>query len=240
MLPTILKHIIAPPHCICCDTDLPFRTDTYICDTCMQDMKYNLDNTCTVCGKPLSAGYRDNVCHECKKMKHSFIQNISLFQYKDCIRDAIRKMKFGNMEIWIAAELGRQFTPFVKERYGDIPFDGIVCVPLSQINYIKRRFNQAYEIAVPVSRELHVPIIPNALLKIRHTASQSSLGMKDRRENIKGVYKVSNPDRIVDKTLLLIDDVFTTGSTLNECAKTLKQAGAMAVYTATVAITVYE
>ena len=234
---SIIKNIISQPRCAFCDDVLDIKTSDYVCEKCKADLPYVKGETCDICGRTLYTGYMDTVCHDCKTEKIYFIKNISAFEYKDNVKEAIRRMKFTALEIWIARELGKILAKKVKEQYGDIRFDMIVPVPISQINYIKRKFNQATEIALPIRRAINVPVNDNVLKKIRHTKQQSSLGHKERKANVKGAYKVFHPDDICDKIILLIDDVYTTGSTINECAKTLKKAGAMSIYTATVSIT---
>ena len=236
----IIKNIISSPKCVFCECSMDIHTSDFLCEKCKHTLPYVKGNTCDVCGRPLYKGYMDTVCHDCKERKNYFLKNVSVFEYKDSVQDAIKRMKFAAVEIWIARELGKILAKRIKEEYEGIRFDMIVPVPISQINYVKRRFNQAAEISVPVSRELNIPINEKVLKKIRHTKQQSSLKHKERKENIKGAYKVFAPDEICDKVILLIDDVFTTGSTINECAKTLKKSGAMSIYTATAAITLKE
>lgn len=237
---SIIKNIISQPRCAFCDSVLDIRTSDYVCEKCKIDLPYVKGNTCDICGRPLYTGYMDTVCHDCKAEKIYFIKNISVCEYKDNVKEAILKMKFTYLQIWIARELGKILANSIKEQYGDIRFDMIVPVPISQINFTKRRFNQALEIALPISRAINIPVNDKVLKKIRHTKQQSSLGHKERKANVKGAYKVFHPDEICDKIILLIDDVYTTGSTINECAKTLKKAGAMSIYTATFAITTKE
>ena len=236
----IIKNFISTPKCAFCESELNINSKDYVCEKCKRTLPYIEGNICGVCGRPLENGYMDTVCHDCKERRNYFIKNIAALKYKDSVKEAIVRMKFTTVQIWIARELGEILAKRIKEEYEGIRFDMIVPVPISQINYMKRKYNQALEIAVPISRKLNIPINEKVLRKIRHTKQQSSLGHKERKTNIKGAYRAFHTDEICDKIILLIDDVFTTGSTINECAKTLKKAGAMSIYTATSSITVKE
>ena len=185
---------------------------------------------------PLSSEYGDLYCQNCKKNKRSFAQNVSRYIYKDGISVAIKKMKFGSKQLWIADTFGIFLSQTVQEEYGDISFDGVTYVPVSKKRYFERSFNQSEEIAEALCQRLRLPFLRDVLIKPLDTPKQSSLKFNERANNVRGKFAIAKPEFVVDKTILLIDDVFTSGETINECAKILKKAGATSVYTATVAI----
>ena len=111
----------------------------------------------------------------------------------------------------------------------------LVPIPLSRKKLKERGFNQAQEIAKELSLSLKIPLLSDVLLKIKETSAQVELQGKDRQENIKGVFVCQKPDLIKSKKIILIDDVFTTGATMEECARVLKTAGAKEVWGVTVA-----
>ena len=229
-------NLISEPYCVFCDKRLSIETKNCVCQECLSSLPYVKGNVCKNCTRPLPKGYTADLCRSCKKTRYSLLHNVSALKYTGVVEEAIKRMKFTNLELWIANELGKILSETVQKEYKDINFDMIVPVPISQINFVKRKFNQAQEIAAMVKNDLKIPMSINNLIKFKHTSQQSTLGYHQRKSNVKGAYKVLKPDVFVDKTILLIDDVFTTGSTINECARMLKKAGATCVYTATVAI----
>lgn len=117
-----------------------------------------------------------------------------------------------------------------------IPFDMIVPVPLNPNRQRSRGYNQAALISKPLSKRLNIPCCPPALVRIKDTRSQVGLNAVQRRENMAGAFRAEH-DICKGKTVLLVDDIATTGSTLNECATALKQAGAERIYCYTIART---
>ncbi|MEE1043554.1 MAG: ComF family protein [Clostridia bacterium] len=228
-----LLNIIAPPRCMSCNTRMPLDSNALFCFECSKQYKRNDQNTCSICGKPISEN-SDKTCRDCKSTKIYYVKNVSRYLYKGCIKNAIQNMKFKN-RMWIAYEFGKVLCDTVKNEYGDIDFDMVLYVPMTPISKRVRGFNQSAEIAQVISEKLNIPIYDKILYKKAGVKTQSGLNRKDRIENIKNAFIVRHSDLLVDKTILLIDDVFTTGSTVNECARTLKKNGALAVYTATVA-----
>ncbi len=228
-----LLNIISPPRCISCNRRLPVDSTAMFCFDCSKDYFLNNGATCDICGRPISRD-RDNTCANCKSEKLYYIKNVSRYQYKGCVKSAIQNMKF-KKRCWIAYKFGEALCKTIKEKYSDIKFDMILYVPMSPIKEMSRGFNQSYEIASIVSEKLNIPVNNKILLKKAGVKTQSGLNRKDRLANIKNAFVVINSQNLTDKTVLLIDDVYTTGSTVNECAKTLKKNGALAVYAATLA-----
>lgn len=113
--------------------------------------------------------------------------------------------------------------------------DLLIPVPLDKKRYREREFNQAHLLAKVVSRRFKIPFSPSALRRTKITLPQTGLNLKQRKENVKGLFRVARARECRGKTVLIIDDVFTTGSTANECAKVLSLAGAREVNILTVA-----
>jgi ComF family protein len=118
----------------------------------------------------------------------------------------------------------------VKETFLDISFDWVVPAPLSKKRMRKRNYNQAYLLAWEISKQLGVKIGTEILKKERDTPQQSRLSKYERQKNLKGAFGVKKRSAILGRTILLVDDVTTTGATLEECARTLKAAGAGSIY----------
>ena len=113
--------------------------------------------------------------------------------------------------------------------------DFIVPVPISIKRYFERGYNQSFLIAKNISKYLNIPVLKYCLVKVKHNKRQSELLNKQRVLNVKNVYKVYNSKLIKGKCVLLIDDIYTTGSTVNECSRVLKEAGVNKIIVATVA-----
>jgi len=234
----LLENFFSHPHCISCDVPLSICNRYIFCEECGKDLPLITGKTCRVCGKPINEN-ADDVCIRCKSRKNYFISNVARYTYKGCVKNAIQNMKFRNQD-YVAYELGKQLCKTVSEKYGDIDFDFVTYVPMTKLSEILRTFHQTFEFAYAISKYLKIPICDNVLRKLATVKTQSGLSKKDRVENVKNGFYVAKPNKVIDKTILLIDDVMTTGSTLNECAKILKKAGAVAVYTATIAIAVLD
>jgi ComF family protein len=129
----------------------------------------------------------------------------------------------------MAEAMGILMSRFFYNRYPSKSFDLTVPVPMHPIRFIKRGFNQSALIARCLSKRLDIPISFDTLIKKRNTKPQSTLDKRERSENLKGSFAVKNNSRINDKRVLLVDDVITTSSTVNECSKTLIEAGARSV-----------
>lgn len=229
-------NIMSPPKCISCNERMHLNTKALFCFECSKGYFKNNGTTCEICGKPIYEN-RDKTCAYCKTDKIHYLKNIARYQYKDSIKNAIQNMKFKRRR-WISFEFGKALCKTVKEGYHDIDFDLILYVPMSPMSEFQRGFNQSYEMADIISKELDIPISKRILYKKTGIKVQSGLNRKERIENVRNAFFVRNPHLITDKTILLIDDVFTTGSTVNECARILKRNGALAVYVATLATTV--
>ena len=129
-----------------------------------------------------------------------------------------------------AVVLGAQMYDTVVREYGSNPADVVCCVPLSESSLLKRGYNQSQLLGEQVAGLLGKPLAANALTKAIDCPPQHSVGMRDRWSNVLGVFGVENREAVLGKTVLLVDDVMTTGATLNECARALKEAGAREVF----------
>jgi ComF family protein len=142
--------------------------------------------------------------------------------------------KYSN-QIFLSVELGALLAGCVQAHYGDIDFDAVVSVPLHRRKWRERSYNQAEVLARELARTRKIDLIKNALCRNRFTPSQTNLSASERLLNVRNAFVVLQPDWISERRILLVDDVMTTGATVNECAKVLMQAGAVSVHVATVA-----
>lgn len=232
-LKNYLNNLIFPPKCIACNCNIPLGSSAMFCYECSKAYFPNTKTTCKVCGKPIAEN-RDDTCNICKNNKIYYIKNVSRYLYNGCVKDGILNMKFKNRQ-WIAFEFGKVLLKTIEAEYSNIKFDYILYVPMTPLSELKRGFNQSFEMAQIISKKLGIPVATKVLYKKAGVKTQSGLKYKERVQNVKNAFIVRNSHLLTDKIILLVDDVFTTGSTVNECARVLKRNGAMAVYSATVA-----
>lgn len=192
-----------------------------ICSICGKTSENSLCNKCKV---KLKEEYCFNIDNYEKDKNKNFTEHYYLFKYKNIIRNQILALKFQEKPYTyrtIAYFLKNMQKSFEKLKKYDI----IIVVPISGRREKERGYNQSELIAKEISRITKVPITKNVLYKTKHTIPQSTLNKVQREKNANGVYKVQNHQKIKNKKILLIDDIYTTGSTVNECSKELIQIG---------------
>lgn len=234
-LTRFLSNLLSPPHCVFCGEPIDFRMPENVCAACEHQLPYNNAKRCEICGCGLDIAYGKLCCRSCKNERPYFLKSISRYIYKDKVADSIRHMKFGSEQIWIAKTLGLLLAQTLREEYGDIEFHAVTYVPISKARIRERGFNQSQVLAQAICKQLGYKKPVALLKKPKDIPRQSSLKLRERKTNVIGAFSPANAHLAVDKTILLIDDVQTTGATLNECAKVLRKAGAAAVYCAVVA-----
>ena len=154
----------------------------------------------------------------------NFIEHYYFFKYENLIRNQILSLKFQEKPYiykTISYFLENERKSFEKlEKY-----DIIIVIPVSKKRKRERGYNQSNLLAKEISKILSIKIENNIIKKVKDTLPQSTLNKEQRQENIKGAYKIFNLNKIKNKNILIIDDIYTTGSTVNECAKILVDEG---------------
>lgn len=192
------------------------------CELQMQDTKA-ARATCDKCGKYLCDG--GGLCTECSEQDPPFFIARSVGPYENNYKIAIKILKF-LCRTYVAVRMGEMMAEVVKDEPRFWPLDLVVPVPISQANLLHRGFNQAEILASYVSRAIKVRMIPDLLVRVKETPSQRELSKQEREENLKSAFVVSDANKVRGKNVLLVDDVYTTGSTVRECAQVLLDAGA--------------
>lgn len=211
---------VYPPTCAMCGHASNTRLD--ICSQCYGTLPHNL-SACSQCGLPLESASSETLCGQCLKSGHSFDKAFSLFQYSSPIDHFIQALKF-NGKLHFASLLGNLLADALANRPAESLPEVIIPVPLHSSRQRARGFNQAVEIARPVSTALNIPLNYHSCIRTRPTIAQSTLNARKRRSNILGAFAVKRKINI--KNIAILDDVITTGHTVNELARTLKQHGA--------------
>ena len=230
------KDICFPPVCLVCNTGLagvPGRRDIFLCAACLAQVTLLHEPLCRWCGKifPDAAG-TNHLCGVCLKRGWHFTCARSVILYQGVMADTFRSFKYGdNRAVLPAFAALKESLPHLRAMQEP---DLILPVPLHRERLRQRGFNQAVILAKTFFPDLKSRIETTALVRTRRTAAQTGLSGAARRKNIQGAFKAVNA-KVADRKILLIDDVFTTGTTVNECARVLCKAGAREVQVLTLA-----
>jgi ComF family protein len=228
-----LLSLFFPPHCANCDADT--SAGVHLCDACAGKARRIEPPMCERCSEPYAGAiFETFTCANCAERKLHFDCAVAPYLSRGVVREFIHRFKYDRerylrqpLAAWLAEALN-------DERLTRRTFDLIVPVPLHSTRQRERGFNQAAELATLLSHRCGVPVT-DALQRIRYTTTQTRLAREERMENLRGAFRVRRADLVQGRHLLLVDDVFTTGSTVDECARVLRQAGAASVRVATVA-----
>lgn len=211
----LILNLIFPPKCIFCKDIMKLTCKTEICEKCYSKIPFILEPKIIFKSK-----YCDGFIACCK--------------YKGIIKRAIKDYKYYNKSSYYRS-LATVINRTLENMTNELKFDIIIGVPLHNKKLIQRGYNQSELIANHLSKLTGVLHKSNLIKRIRYTNSQSFLNKAERYVNIKDAFSITNSEEIEGKNILLVDDILTTGNTLNECSKTLKEFGANKVYAVVVA-----
>lgn len=223
---TAALDVLFPPKCITCGSK-----NGWFCEKCLNAIPLTPQSVCKKCGNILAA---QQACHQCQLYPLNHIDGIYSFAPFEghLIRPAIHGLKYKGYKV-LAGPLG-QLLIRAYHRY-DITADVIIPVPLHQSRFKERGYNQSAALAKELSRILDIPLSTQILSRTRKTEVQARLTGKERRQNVYQAFVCHNSNSLQGRTILLIDDVCTTGFTMDACAAALKEGGAMCVWGLTVA-----
>jgi ComF family protein len=221
-------------YCISCGSMIDSTRDYALCDSCMKSFHWAGMKTCGKCGKILADDYRHGLCWDCRQFGHDFDKGYTCVQYGLLERGVLMDYKYRGKPY-----IGRQLGKILYDRMEaeDVEYDIVVPVPMHEKRRAERGYNQAEVMAGVLARKKGVPCAGGMLVRKKETAAMKGLGQVERYENMKNVFAVSDKNHytIAGKRILLVDDIYTTGSTLDACSRVLKDAGAEAVYVLTFA-----
>ncbi len=218
--------LLFPPACSCCKKQIE-DSSTPLCIDCFEKLKFIQKPYCLCCGRVFPGDGENHLCGICLQSSWFFDKTRSLFAYEEAIALLISDLKYAGKSTGLETFqwLSKQSTILDDLNTPDI----ILPVPLHPKRLRKRGFNQALILAKTIFPGEKKKIKYDVLIRKNNTPSQAGLSGKERRNNLKNVFTVKRPSMVAERTVLIIDDVFTTGSTTNECAKALKKAGAVRV-----------
>lgn len=208
-----------PSTCLLCGA--PGQNDRDLCPGCHQELPYNTI-ACRCCAIPLKADPDQFlICGQCQRTPPSFAQAFAPFIYRPPVDTLIQGLKFHG-RLTVARLLGELLGEALIQGSNPLP-EYLIPVPLHPSRLRERGFNQALELARPVARRLGIPLIADGVLRTRQTLPQSQLNVNSRRANMRGAFVVSRA--LHARHVAILDDVMTTGSTVEELAQALRKAG---------------
>jgi ComF family protein len=228
--------IIYPPKCpICGKFLLNEKSATedgaiLFCRACLDDFQKVTSPLCPVCGMPfVSRAGEDHLCEGCLRKRPFYEAAGAAYLYEGALMEAVHRFKYGPKN-FLADSLGPLLAQFARSWLTERNEYLTIPVPLHVKRLRERGFNQSLLLARHVSGQLNTELDFLTLRRIRYTSPQTGLGKNERRKNVRRAFEVVTPEVVRGKTVLLVDDVFTTGNTLNECARVLKRHGCKKIF----------
>ena len=235
-----LLDLLFPVKCPVCG-DLLKKKGERICQSCRKGLPRVTEPCCSRCGKPIETVARE-YCQDCEEKRHSgkndpLCQGTALWIYTDRMKRTMANFKYNGCygdSVFFAEELVR----FRGRKMREWHVDCVVPVPLHRRKRWFRGYNQAACVAEEVGKQMDLPVMTTALERLRNTRPQKKFDDKGRRDNVKDAFCLTEESRrmVHSKCILLLDDIYTTGATLEACAKILLEAGVKKVYFACLCI----
>ena len=231
-----LVDLIYPPRCAICgeflwkDRAKQGDEELLFCRPCFDGFSQITSPLCTVCGRPFASKVeQDHPCEDCLRKEPSCDMVRAPYLYEGGMMEAIHQFKYGGRS-YLADSLGHLLTSFVKTWLGRTDDCLTIPVPLHPKRLRERGFNQSLLLARHMASRLGTGLDFLSLRRIRYTQPQTGLKSEERRRNVRKAFEVKDKAAVKGRRVLLVDDVTTTGNTLNECARVLKRAGAENVF----------
>jgi ComF family protein len=233
-----LLNFFYPPRCAVCGTGLPIETSRRVCGPCRQSVEPIRAPLCDSCGIPLDGADEVALCRHCTIAPPAFDSARAITRYRagvdgpSAIASLLRRHKYG-----LDQSLGRALAEYLDAA---LPLDAdgydvVVPVPLHRARLRWRGFNQAALLGAALAGRLQCPLDVAALTRTRPTPPQTARDRAERTRNVRGAFTVRRPGRVAGLRVLLVDDVMTTGATVDECARVLRAAGALRIDVLTLA-----
>ena len=226
----LLLDLFFPRRCAVCDIVLPWGQKE-ICEECKKKIEYLNGATCFKCGKPVKA--EEEYCYDCRKKEHHFTAGAAVFSY-EYIRLSLYRFKYSGRREY-AAFYGRQMACRMEEKRKLWKPDALVPVPLHKRKLKKRGYNQAELIARELSGYWGIPVVNNLVVRCKNTKPMKGIVGTERQNNLKKAFKLGVND-VKLSTIIIIDDIYTTGSTIDAVSKVCLEAGISNIYFLTVSI----
>jgi competence protein ComFC len=221
--------IIFPPQCLACSEIINRQANQFFCSPCQGKISFINDNFCPICGVPfLSSPAESHICGDCLIKKPYYDKARAVAGFETVILDAIHKFKYGR-SISTGSSLSSFMANFSFPNFDFSEYSLLIPVPLHIKRLRDRGFNQSLLLARAIGKKHKLPVNFSLLKRSKFTLTQTGLNKAEREINIKGAFVVADRKKAAGENIILIDDVFTTGATINECARVLLKAGAQKV-----------
>lgn len=227
--------LIYPRQCQMCGDTVGCQQFSFLCENCFEGAARLEPPWCNICALPFYGKVDGDIsCSNCSGRELHFDYARAVMRFQGVVRHAIHGFKYSRQTYWsqvLCAWLLRKM-PFHLD-FGDV--DIVLPVPLHSVRERERGFNQAWVLFAPFMKRWGIPVYRQALLRVRETETQAHLDREERMLNLQGAFRVPAPKLVFGKRVLLVDDVLTTGSTVSECGRVLREAGAVSVLVFTLA-----
>lgn len=224
--PERLLGLLFPRRCPVCD-DIVLPEDVDICPGCMDKLVLIQEPVCKQCGKEILSEHEE-LCEGCKKRPFSFEQGVVLYHYNDAAAASIVRVKYKGRRSYLHF-YARQAALHAGARIRQMQVDALVPIPVHASRRRKRGYNQAEVLAELLGDALELPVYPDALARRKPTAALKEMGAGERLKSLsQAFYAGELPEGI--EAVCLVDDIFTTGATMEACTRILRQAGVTRVY----------
>lgn len=227
--------LVYPRNCQFCASPLTEEQPGVICPVCLAQAKLIEPPCCRRCGLPFDGKLDELIdCGYCQHLKFHFSRAHAACRAEGVVRDCVHRLKY-NREMYYVEHLAGWLHGAGQRWIDWNQVDAIVPVPLHPVKARSREFNQAAVLCRELGRRVDRPVLAKCIRRVRDTESQTRLDAAARRENMRGAFSAGAAGTLAGKRLVLVDDVFTTGATLDACAKVLLHSGATDVIALTVA-----
>ncbi|MFP4473585.1 MAG: ComF family protein [Candidatus Omnitrophota bacterium] len=230
--------LVYPPHCLLCRVPLfPSEPTEWLCPACRDLIRPNHPPYCLYCSMPLSS-QQHHICARCRNNPPVFDQVWSALQYNDPLRHLLHAYKYGR-NLAVGRFLRTELTEFIHtSRLPLKTFDVIIPVPLHPARMRERGFNQSLILAEHISRTSRIPVRTDLVKRVIHTPNQARLTPKQRWTNLRDAFRIIHKYIFINRNILIVDDVITTGATMSALAALLHQQGARRICGLTAAVAV--
>ncbi len=226
-----LRDLFFPLHCADCAAPI---SHGWLCPACHKDLEWIEAPRCDTCSHPFDGTMDDFVCVNCRGRAFHFDCAVAPLRSRGSLREIVHRFKYGR-ELWLVQPLADFLEKGLADsRLAGRTFDGVIGVPLHPRRKREREFNQSEVLGKELAKRTGWQYL-DALERLRYTVTQTHFDRDHRMQNLRNAFRVRQNAPVSGKNLLLVDDILTTGSTLDECARTLLEAGAQSICALTVA-----
>lgn len=231
LLKNIILDLVYPKRCPFCKEIRPYQS-LQVCNKCLAKLELVKAPHCMKCGKTVRE--EEEYCKDCKEQLKHFDYGFPVFYYKEPLKGALYDFKYKNQRYY-ADFFAESMVKYYGREIKLLGIDGIVPVPVHRNKKRKRGYNQAEVLANALGNKLKIKVYPNYLIRTIDTSPQKELTEKERIKNLKNAFKIGKND-IKLKKVLLVDDIYTSGATIEACTKVLRLEDVDKIYYTSVAI----